>query len=395
MLKFPVLFLILIITVFSGLQKNDDNRKLHRDAVVIDTHNDCVMRILNGEDLSHLTNKGHSDLPRFIDGGVDVQVFSIFVSPNNDLSSYFQLAEDQINAVDSFTAENTEKMRLVRTSDDIKNAVEDGKFAVMLGMEGGHPLENSIEKLRHFYKRGVRYVTLTWNNSTDWATSASDEEKNSGKNIRQGLSELGIQMVMEMNRLGMIIDVSHLGEHSFWDVIKTTTKPIIASHSSVWSICPNKRNLTDTQLKAIAENGGIVCVNFAPFFIDSGFALREKRLREENKARIDSFNVTPKLNPSMKDISISVFLKDEYKKIRPPLTKLIDHIDYIVKLIGIDYVGLGSDFDGISSTPLDMDDVSCFPNITRELLRRGYKARDIKKILGDNFLRVLKSQEIH
>jgi membrane dipeptidase len=393
MRKYPIIMLILSIWFLGCLLKGGDYRKLHRDALVVDTHNDCVMRIVNGEDLSRSTGKGHSDLPRFLEGGVDVQIFSIFVPPGSKEKSYYRQADDEINAVDSFVARNIDKVRLVRTSTEIKHAVEDEKFAVMLGMEGGHPLENSTENLRYFYGRGVRYVTLTWNNSTDWATSAADEEANSEGKFHKGLSEMGFRMIKEMNDLGMMIDVSHLGEHSFWDVIKTTKKPIIASHSSVWTICPNRRNLKDDQLKAIAKNGGIVCVNFAPFFIDSGFASKEKLLREENKARIYSFNESRKSDPTLKDLSVNDFLKDEYLKIRPPLAKLIDHIDYIVKLIGIDYVGLGSDFDGISSTPLEMNDVSCFPNITRELLNRGYSESSVKKILGENFTRVLQAQE--
>jgi membrane dipeptidase len=392
-MRIKVLILLFSVLALGSLRNGDNFRKLHRDALVIDTHNDCVMRIVNGEDLSRATGRGHSDLPRFLEGGVDVQVFSIFVPPGKGQRSYFRQANDQIDSVESFAAKNIDKVRLVRTSGDIGSAAEDGKFAVMLGMEGGHPLENSLEKLKYFYDRGIRYVTLTWNNSTDWATSAADEEGKSDKKVHEGLSKLGVKMIREMNKLGMIVDVSHLGERSFWDVLKTTKKPIIASHSSVWTICPNRRNLTDHQLKAIAGNGGIVCINFAPFFIDSGFAAKEKRLREENKERIDSFVAARKINPSLRNMSAGDFLGDEYRRIRPPLSKLIDHIDYVVQLIGIDHVGLGSDFDGISSTPLDMDDVSCFPNITRELLMRGYSESDIKKILGENFLRVLRAQE--
>jgi membrane dipeptidase len=393
MQKLTIFILFFSVSAVGCPQNTDDFRKFHRDALVIDTHNDCVIRIVNGEDLSGETGHGHSDLPRFKEGGVDVQVFAVFVPPSWEQVSYFQQANSQIDSVESFAGKNISKMRLVRTSIDIRNASAKGIFAVMLGMEGGHPLENSLEKLKHFYDRGVRYVTLTWNNSTDWATSSADEDTKSDKRAYKGLSELGVELIREMNKLGMMIDVSHLGEHSFWDVIKTTKKPIIASHSSVWTLCPNKRNLTDNQLKAIAANGGIVCINFASSFIDSGFSSKEKRLREENKTRIDSFIAVRKSNPSLQNISVGDLLKDEYRKIRPPLTKLIDHIDYVVKLIGVDHVGLGSDFDGISSTPLDMDDVSCFPNITRELLKRGYPEGDIKKILGENFLRVLESQE--
>jgi len=237
-------------------------------------------------------------------------------------------------------------------------------------------------------------MTLTWNNSTHWATSAKDEDDPSQNLKRKGLSKLGKQIIRKMNELGMMVDVSHVGEKTFWDVIKTSKKPVIASHSSVWTLCKNRRNLKDDQIRAIAKSGGIVCINFAPFFIDSTFAEKEKAMRVDNKVQIDSIDTFFKSDDHMKDSATSEFLKIKYLKIRPPLQKLIDHFDYIVKLVGTDYVGIGSDFDGIGVTPFEMDDVSFLPNITRELVKRGYSDTDVMKILGQNFLRVLKEIEV-
>jgi membrane dipeptidase len=387
------LVLFTFLFSFIGFQLESDYKKIHSNAIVIDTHNDLVGRIMDGEDLSVRTTHGHSDLPRFIEGGIDVQVFSIFVSPGEPKNKYYSIANRQIDSVESFLRKSSGKAVIGRSSEDIMKLTSDGKFVVMLGIEGGHAIQDDIQNLEHFYKRGVRYMTLTWNNSTSWAISATDEEANKSKTGKKGLSSLGIKVVQKMNQLGMIVDVSHLGETAFWDVVKYTTKPVMASHSSVWTICPNRRNLKDDQIKAIAKTGGVVCVNFAPFFIDSSFASMEKSMLENNKERIDKFSAEQKTDIELKDKTVAQFLNKEYSRILPSVKQLADHIDYIVKLVGIDYVGLGSDYDGISVAPLGLEDVTCYPNITKELVRRGYKEPDIRKILGENFIRVLKQNE--
>lgn len=209
-----------------------------------------------------------------------------------------------------------------------------------------------------------------------------------------GLTEFGRKVVRRMNDLGMLIDVSHVGERTFWDVINTTTKPIIASHSCAWALTHNRRNLTDEQLRAIAKNGGVVFVNFNPGFIDSSYQAKENALLKRNKTRIDSFTTANHFgDPFIRDHAVGEFLRDQFAAIRPPLKALIDHFDYIARLIGVDHVGIGSDFDGIGTTPLEMDDVSYLPNITRELAKRGYSDADIKKILGENFVRAPKEAE--
>ena len=386
---------LLAIGVFAlAFQDGNDYRSVHKRATVVDTHNDVVQRVLAGEDISALTHHGHSDLPRFLAGGVDVQVFSIWVPPEKTSKPYFDQANEQIDSVVSFARRNPASVGFARTAVEAESLVAAGKFVAMLGMEGGHPIDDDLAKLEHFARRGVRYMTLTWNNSTSWATSAKDEEELRDSLKHKGLTEFGRRVVRRMNELGMLVDVSHVGERTFWDVIKTSTRPVIASHSSAWELCHHRRNLKDDQLKAVAAGGGVVCINFAPWFIDSTFGDKERAMLDRNKARIDSFRATLKgMDDFLKDLAVAEFLKDQYDPIRTPLNMLVDHFDYVAKLIGVDHVGIGSDFDGISVTPKDMDDVTFLPNITRELLKRGYTESDLKKILGGNVLRVLRAAE--
>jgi membrane dipeptidase len=388
--RLPVLF-GLFLSIIPSLVAQTDYKKLHFDAIVVDTHNDVVHRMLNGEDISFRTPHGHSDLPRFREGGLDVEVFSIWVPPEKTSRPYYDQADEQIDSIMSFVSRNPVQVGLARSAEEVEELVAEGKFVAMLGMEGGHPIGSDLRKMEHFFGRGVRYLTLTWNNSTDWASSAHDETDASARIKQKGLTAFGRQVVRRMNELGMIIDVSHVGEETFWDVMKVTRRPVIASHSCAWALCHHWRNLKDDQLKAIAANGGVVFINFAPWFIDSSFAARESAMRGRNKARIESFRAASKADGFLIDIEIADSLEHEYLKIRPPLRLLIDHFDYVARLIGVDHVGIGSDFDGISVTPLDMDDVTHLPNITRELLKRGYSASDVKKILGENFLRALQA----
>lgn len=388
----PYLCLCLFLFLL-GAQTGSDYRKLHFDALVVDTHNDVVQRILNGEDISVRTKHGHSDLPRFIEGGLDVEVFSIWVPPEKTSRSYYDQANEQIDSIESFVRRNPTNVGFAKTADDIERLVSERKFVAMLGLEGGHHIENDLKKLEHFYQRGVRYMTLTWNNSTNWATSAKDETDASLKLQHKGLTDFGKKVVERMNDLGMMVDISHVGEQTFWDVMKTTKKPVIASHSSVWNISRHRRNLKDDQLDAIKKNGGVVFINFAPWFIDSTFAEKERAMRKKNAARVDSFAASVRGDEFVKEQLVAEFLAPEYAPIRPTLEQLMEHFDYVAKRIGVDHVGIGSDFDGISVTPAGMDDVTFLPNITRELLKRGYSESDVKKILGENFMRVLREVE--
>lgn len=367
-----------------------DFHKLHFDSIVADTHNDVVQRILGGEDIGVRTSKGHSDLPRFVEGGLDIQMFSIWVPPEKQHKSYFDQANEQIDSIESLVRRNPNLIGFARNEREIRNLVSQGKLVAMLGVEGGHHIVNDVKNLDHFFERGVRYMTITWNNSTSWASSAYDETGQPEKLRQKGLTGFGKQVVQRMNELGMIVDVSHVGEATFWDIVKAAQQPLMASHSSAWKLCPHRRNLKDDQLKAVAKTGGVVFINFLPTFIDSTFSRKEQRLRDQHKGRIDSLKQRWKGDRFSLESAIAEMLKEEYTLIRPPLSVLIDHFDYVIRLVGIDHVGIGSDFDGIHTTPLDMDDVTFLPNITRELLKRGYSAEDVQKVLGGNFMRIIR-----
>lgn len=380
-------FLFLIFLLLP-LSQNSVYKELHFRSLVIDGHNDAIQRIISGEDLGKLTENGHIDIPRIRKGGVDVAFFAIWVPPYVKKKSYYDQAVDQIRSFHQFIEKNKNEIIILKKFSDIEYYKAQNKIISILSMEGAHPLEDKLENLDHFYELGIRSIMPTWNNSTSWATSATDESQKKIK--RKGLTELGKKFIKRMNDLGILIDVSHLGEQTFWDIIKITKKPIIASHSSVWNICPNKRNLNDEQIKAIAKSGGLVAINFAPSFLDSTFEKKEKRLRLRYSKTIDSIKNNWVGNVLSREFYIGQLFKHEYDKIIPSVVAVVDHIDYIVKLVGVDYVGLGSDFDGIGVAPKGLEDISYYPNITKELLRRGYAEDDIKKILGGNFMRVLK-----
>ena len=390
------IFVILTLFSFACAQKENpvgekiDYLKLHYDAIVADTHNDVLLRAMDGEDISLETKRGHSDLVRLKKGGVDIQVFAVWVDPVAFEKNPFKRANQMIDTLYSIASRNPDKIAVVRNSSELEKALSEGKICAVIGVEGGHAIENSIENLERLYKRGVRYLGLTWNNSVDWASSAFDETTNPEKLKVKGLSEFGKKVVEKMNELGMLGDVSHLGEQAFWDVIKVTKKPVIASHSSVYNLCPHYRNLKDEQIKAIAQTGGVIFVNFYAEYIDSAFNTKRKQLEEKYKTQFDSIRILYEHNPQEYRRARRQLMMRIADELRPPLDVLIDHIDYIAKLVGVEHVGLGSDFDGISVTPLEMDDVTFLPNITKKLLERGYSIEDVKKILGGNFVRVFK-----
>lgn len=375
-------------------------KKLHFKSIVVDTHNDILMKaadrgIIFDQDL---TGKTHSDLARLKKGGLDVQLFSVYC--DGDLKNSFAYANRQMDSLDAVVARNPQLIVKVANLYGLLNAISQNKIAAMFGVEGGHMIEDDLNKLEVLYNRGARYLTLTHNIAPSWATSAADEAspnpsvggalKDSVK--KRGLNEFGEKVVQRMNQLGMLIDVSHAGEQTFWDVIKVSTRPIIASHSCVYNLTPHRRNLKDDQIKAMAKNGGVIQLNFNPGFIDSSFDKKEIAFMKIHAAEYDSL-----IKSGMGDFYSMdhLFAKyaEEANSMRPPLSLLIDHIDYISKLVGVDYVGLGSDFDGVNLTPNQLDDVTSYPLITKALLERGYSKKDIRKILGANFLRVLGANE--
>lgn len=368
-----------------------DNR-LHQRAVLVDTHNDFpsagISKNLPFD--GNLKGSTHSDLARMKAGGVDLQVFSIFCGPEQ--AKPYAWANREIDSVAAWVARNPDRMEWVHTRRGLRRALHTGRLGTMMGVEGGHMIEDSPENLQALYDRGVRYLTLTWNNSTSWASSALDETTGKVPADKAGLNALGRDIVRRMNDLGMLVDVSHNGERTFWDVMATTRKPVIASHSSVYALCPHRRNLKDDQIRAIARNGGVVHLNFYAGFLDSSYERKALRLGERYRAESDSL-VKAGMQPDYAQMIVAEKHRGDYDAIRPPLSLLLDHLDHVVRLVGVDHVGLGSDFDGIEAGPLGLDGVEDFPKITTALLERGYSARDIRKILGGNFIRVLRANE--
>lgn len=367
-------------------------KKIHFKSILIDTHNDIPTTAIDaGVSFDQpLKHKTHSDLQRMKEGGVDAQFFSIWCDGN--MKNPYAWANREIDTVLAWTNRNPGAMMQAFTAADIVTASKQKKLAVLFGVEGGHMIENDLSKLDALYKRGVRYMTITWNNSTDWATSALDETTRADSLKHKGLTSLGKQIVKRMNELGMLVDLSHVGEQTFWDAINTTTKPVLVSHSCVYNLCQHRRNLKDEQIKAVAKNGGVIHLNFYSGFLDPAFEARSDAFTAKHKAEMDSML---KVNPEPYFMEVYLFNKypDEVKGLRPPMSLLLDHLDYIVKLVGVDYVGLGSDFDGVNSLPSGLDGVEDFPKITEGLLKRGYSKKDIRKILGGNFLRVFAANE--
>ena len=393
-MRAPLLFLAAGLLFSQSSQAQQDYIKIHQKAIFADSHNDiltaCIEKKLSMD--ADLTGKTHSDLARFKKAGVDVQIFSVWCDGNEP--NPLGLANREMDSLDAVVKRNPDAISIVHNQKELKAALKSKKLAAMFGVEGGHMMNNDLENLNRFYARGTRYMTLTWNNSNPWATSAMDEttKKDSLARTHKGLTDFGKQVVQRMNELGMMIDLSHVGEQTFWDAINTTTKPVIVSHSNAYALCPIFRNLKDDQIKAVAKNGGVIDLNFYSGFVDSTFKKKEAKFVLAHAQELDAL----KKQGMVQEYALSV-LADKYASEvtsnRPPLSALMDHMDYIVKLAGIDHVGIGSDFDGITSQPQDLDGVLDYPNLTKAMLERGYSKKDINKVLGGNLLRVLKANE--
>lgn len=359
----------------------------------IDTHNDILSnQIITGIDLAKEQPSVNFDLPKAKRGHLAGQIFSIWCDEKYGTGSAFAMATREIDSLTALIHRNPKKITLVRNSAQLENAMRYHKLAAMIGIEGGHMIENRMDYLDSLYKRGMKYMTLTWNNSTTWATSARDEMTKKDSLKFTGLTEKGRNIVRWMNDHHILVDVSHIGEKTFDDVIATTNKPVIASHSCAYTLNPNRRNLKDEQLMKIAKNGGVVFLNFFSGFLDSTYQEKEKVFINEHN---EDINVLTK-EAGDKDLAIIKLFhihEQETDQFRPPLSILIKHIDYIVKLIGVDHVGIGSDFDGAESFPLQLNDVSNYPLIVTELKKIHYSDSDIKKICSGNFIRVMKDNE--
>ena len=369
-------------------------QKFHDKAIVVDSHNDiltaCIEKKVSMD--NDLKGRTHSDLNRFKQGGVDVQIFSVWCDGHQPNPNAW--ANREMDTLDAVIKRNPDRITIVRNAKELKQAIKEKKLAAMFGVEGGHMIEDNLDNLNKLFARGTRYMTLTWNNSTSWATSAMLEttKKDSLSHAQKGLTDFGKQVIHRMNELGMMVDLSHVGEQTFWDAINTTTKPVIVSHSNAYALCPIFRNLKDDQILAVGKNGGVIDLNFYAGFVDSSFRNKEVHFALSHGQELDSLKKAG-VQPDYALTIISEKYAAEVESSKPPMSMLLDHLDYMVKLIGVDHIGLGSDFDGISVAPLQLNDVTSYPLITKALLDRGYSKKDITKMMGGKILRVLRENE--
>lgn len=388
-----IISILLVVSFIISCSESVEYNSFHQMAFVADLHDDTPISILNGFDIGVRNSDGQIDMPRMRDGGMDLIFFSVWLFPSDYLEKdlAFQKANEIIDAVEAVEQKYPSQLRLIRTADEAISTAEEGMLSGTFGMEGGYPIEDDLSKLEHFYDRGVRYFAPTWNHNTSWATSAEFETTDTTNSVF-GLTKFGQDVIRKCNELGILIDISHSGEQTVKDILEITEDPIIASHSSVWSLTPHFRNLKDYQLRAIAKNDGVVFINFYSGYLDSTYQAKFDALLEMRKSELDSIKEELEFLGRGNDFweARNSFLKDDIEKVKPPFEVLIDHIDYVAKLIGVDHVGLGSDFDGVSSMPRGMDDVRDLPKITQALFSRGYSKSEVKKILGENLLRVFK-----
>ena len=377
----------------AGAPVSARGRAIHDSAIVVDTHADTPQRFLDeGFDIGSTdpNDIGHVSLDKARRGNLGAEFFSIWVEPTTNQGHFARHTFDLIDSVYEQAARHPDRMMMAFSVADIERAHREHKLAALMGIEGGHSIENDIRLLRDYYRLGVRYMTLSWSNTNEWADSSGDIDDPKVQH-HDGLTDFGKRVVLEMNRLGMMVDISHVADKTFWDAIATTKAPVIASHSSARALADAPRNMTDDMLRAVAKNGGVVQVNFFSGFDDEDF-WKASRAQAADKAAAEQKYVE-QLKAEGKTVTYSDEDRIERQwmaKIpRPPLKVLIDHIDHIAKVAGIDHVGLGSDFDGVSgATPQGMDSAADLPKITQALLDRGYSADDIRKVLGGNLLRV-------
>lgn len=360
--------------------------ELHRKAFVFDAHCDTAMRLIGERavDLGERLESGHMDLPRMAEGGLDAQIFACWPNPRLEREEWIVEILQMIDAVWEQAGRHSDRFEVALKGSDLKRIARKGKIAGIIGIEGGHAILDDLAVLRNYHRLGVRCLTLTWMNGNEWA-DASDDTTRWG-----GLNEFGREVVREMDRLGMVIDCAHVSDSTLFDVFEVTRNPVLISHSCMRALCEIPRNVSDDELRALRENGGVICVNFFPGFLDKSFNEKVAGVWEEFRERVDSLagqyggdrgkawrELWPAYEARMDTVQ------------RPSIELLVDHIDHAVRIAGVDHVGLGSDFDGISIVPTGLDDVSRLPAITAELKRRGYSDEDAQKVIGGNLLRLV------
>jgi membrane dipeptidase len=383
--------------------KSSSPEGVHRSALVIDTHADTPQRFVDEHfDLSDPLGGGNLNLDSIRKGNLGAEFFSIWVEPTLYKGHYARRTLELIDSVKQQVARHPNQIEFVTTPAGIEYAHRIHKFAALMGIEGGHSIEDSIPLLRQYYALGVRYMTLTWNNSNGWADSSGDINDTTIPHTKEGLSEFGKDVVYEMNRLGMMVDISHVSDRTFYRTLVISRAPVIASHSSARALCDAPRNMTDDMLRAVARSGGpnskggVVQVNFYSGFLSQSWRDAQKAIEPEAEKAIQALK--DKAKSEGKELPYAEIAKIQRQFAdripRPPLSVLIDHIDHIAKVAGVDHVGLGSDFDGIAGqTPQGLDSAADLPKITEALMARGYSAEDCRKILGGNLLRVFREVE--
>jgi len=375
--------ILLVLPLFACAHSPETPRaedlELHHRAVVVDTHSDVTQAITyEGYDFAQRHDFLNEDLPRAREGGLDAQFFSIWINPESiKAESWYAESLHQVEAVQAMARKNAGAVALARTAAEVRANADRGVFSVLLGLEGGHSLlpgseEEQLEHLRHFAQLGVRYMTLTWSISNPIGGASTDAGE------RVGLTPFGRRALEEMDRLGIVVDISHVSDPLFWDAIRAVKKPVFASHSSVRALANVPRNMTDSMIKAVGANGGAVCVNFFSGFLDEAH-----------------YQALLEYLPQTKSMTVDQSQRFLRTKSLPPvsLARIADHIDHVVKVAGADHACLGSDFDGIPTIPTGMEDASKLPWLTAELRRRGYTKDQLEKILGGNVLRVLEANE--
>lgn len=357
-----------------------DFQKLHRNAFVLDSHCDSPLKLYEGVDMGKRNDQGHFDFIRMKEGGVDAIFFAIYTSNKLDPDAATRKALQLIARSYDAIEQNEDKVAAALSVEDAFELKKRGLGAIFFGMENGLPIQKDLSLLRLFYDMGVRYMTLTHAGNNDICDSCGSPEKK-----WHGLSPFGKKVVKEMNRLGMIIDVSHISDESFYDVLKYSKKPVVATHSCCRAIADLPRNMSDQMIKDLAAHGGVIQINFYPPFLNKDYADKFWPLCDAFEAAETKF----KKNPKKYEAEYKKALSDMMALKRPSYTEVVDHIDHVVKLVGVDSVGIGSDFDGIEVTPEGLEGVDKLPVITKELVKRGYTEENIYKILGGNFLRIM------
>jgi membrane dipeptidase len=363
---------------------SEQGRQIHRRAIVVDTHSDTPQRmVFDGFDLGHRDADGHVDIPRLREGGLDAPFFSIWVPSSVTGPIAVKRALQQIDAVREQARKHPEDLMLATTVAEIRAAHTQGKIAALMGVEGGHMIDDDLGVLRLFHALGVRYMTLTHFLNNNWADSSTDKAKHNG------LTAFGKDVVREMNRLGMMVDISHVSDRTFYDAVTLSKAPVIASHSSVRAICAHRRNMSDDMLRAVAKNGGVVMINFEISFLSEEYRkavdIQDMTIIERQFAEKCGTNLSCMILTGNREARRKM-MAGELPKVG--WEKIVEHIEHVVKVAGVDHVGLGSDFDG-ATMPFGMDDASMLPRITDALLRKGYSEADVEKILGGNLLRVM------